>query len=185
MSPSPASDINELYQAARSGDRAAESELLETLSARFRLFAYRRVWNDEDAAELVQDALLVVVREYRQLQVEKSFAAWAYQVMENRLLSHSRSQGTRRGVVRQSPEGEPEGTSPDPRPELKRKLMDCLKKVARANRRYARILNLHYQGFTTEEVCGRLGLTANNCYVLLSRARTMLERCLENGDIER
>ncbi|MDH4034538.1 MAG: hypothetical protein OEV80_12145, partial [candidate division Zixibacteria bacterium] len=68
-------------------------------------------------------------------------------------------------------------------PALKRRLLDCLKKIRSTNLRYARILNLQYQGFDTEDVCRRLAVTRSNLYSLLSRARTVLELCLEEGGV--
>ncbi|MCP4703685.1 MAG: hypothetical protein GY865_03665, partial [candidate division Zixibacteria bacterium] len=51
------------------------------------------------------------------------------------------------------------------------------------NRRHARILNLHFLGYTTEEICSRLEITKTNMYSLLSRARSMLELCLNKGSL--
>jgi RNA polymerase sigma-70 factor (ECF subfamily) len=34
-------------------------------------------------------------------------------------------------------------------------------------------------GMSTEEICGHLGITANNCWVMLYRARMLLRKCLE------
>ena len=68
---------------------------------------------------------------------------------------------------------------------LKEQLLFCLERVGQSNRRYARILNLYYQGYTTDEVCLRLGINANHSYVALWRARSLLEICLEKGDINR
>ncbi|MGD8702724.1 MAG: sigma-70 family RNA polymerase sigma factor [Desulfosarcina sp.] len=34
-------------------------------------------------------------------------------------------------------------------------------------------------GWSTEEICNKLDITANNCWVLLYRARMLLRKCLE------
>ena len=34
-------------------------------------------------------------------------------------------------------------------------------------------------GVTTDEICTELGITANNCWVLIYRARMSLRECLE------
>ena len=65
---------------------------------------------------------------------------------------------------------------------LERQLLDCLRALNRSNGRHARILNLHYQGYSVEEICRRLSLTRTNFYTILSRARTILLACLEKGD---
>ena len=71
----------------------------------------------------------------------------------------------------------------DTDPDLKRRLLGCLQKICRQNVRYARILNLHYQGYKTGEVCGRMDVRPATLYSVLSRARSMLEDCLEKGDV--
>lgn len=169
-------DLNELQNAAKNGDRSAERKLFEYLSVRFHLIVYHRVWDEEAAKEVAQDALAVVAREYRGLEIHTSFAGWAHQVLEYRILAYIKSKGTQD----QRMTGDSEQVAADPPdPVFKLKLSHCLKTVGRANRRYARILNLHYHGYSTEEVCERMGISVTNCYVLLSRARLMLEKCLE------
>ena len=68
-------------------------------------------------------------------------------------------------------------------PNLKRRLVLCLRKLCRRNLRYARILLLHYQGYRTDEICRRLGVKQPTVYSALSKARTMLEECLDQGDV--
>ena len=183
MPKSVSEDINALFEAAREGDPKAERQLLDKLSVRFRLFAYQRIWNQDEAAELAQEALLTIAQEYKSLEVQKSFTAWAYRVMENRLLSRMRSHRVRREAFEREGIAERQRAVDNPQPELKRKLLECLQRVGGANRRYARILNLNYQGFSTQDICRKLGITENHCYVLLSRARAMLEKCLDQGDV--
>jgi RNA polymerase sigma factor (sigma-70 family) len=179
--PETVLDLNELQDAAKKGDHRAEKELFGVLSVRFHLFAYHKVWDEESAQEIAQDALAVVAREYRGLEVRTSFAAWAHQVLEYRILAYIKAKRVRDQRFADDTE---QGASGAPDPVLKMKLAKCLGLVGRANRRYARILNLHYQGFSTEEICERLGVSVSNCYVLLSRARAMLEQCLEKGRSE-
>lgn len=172
-------DLNTLQQAAKAGSRQAEKVLFEVLSERFQVLAYQKVWNREDAREVAQEALAVVVQSLPTLDIHTSFAAWAQRVLENRLLAYIKVKQSRQkrdgGTVdpAQEPPAGPEDSA------LKRRLLSCLEEVARRNRRYARILNLHYQGFDTAEICRRLEVTENNCYVLLTRSRSLLRDCLD------
>jgi DNA-directed RNA polymerase specialized sigma24 family protein len=43
---------------------------------------------------------------------------------------------------------------------------------------------MRYQGYNTEEICEKMGLSRNGIYILLSRARKMLENCLKTGEIK-
>lgn len=171
-------DFNALQAQAKAGDRQAEKDLFEALSVRFHLFAYQRVWNEEAAQDIAQEALAVVAREFRDLQVETSFSAWAYRVIEYRLLAYIKAKRLPAQRDTSAMADNQEIPADDVDPGLKSRLADCLRRVAQTNRRYARILNLNYQGFETGEICEKLGISVGNCYVLLTRARSMLEQCL-------
>jgi RNA polymerase sigma-70 factor (ECF subfamily) len=177
-------DTNSLYDKARSGDRESREELFGRLSARFRLFAERRIGSTADAEQVVQDALLIVLKKYESVRIETSFAAWAHKVLEFEVLRYYKRTGTRERRFGEYLEQQQDSTQADPDPTLKARLLDCLAKVGKHNQRYARILNLHYQGYGTREICERLQVTENHSYVLLSRARNLLTTCLESGKTE-
>jgi len=176
-------NLNNLYQKARSGDKSAEDNLFQNLSARFRLVARHRIWNKDDAEEVVQDSLATVIQKYKGVEIETSFAAWAQRVLDLNILEYIRKKGRTARRFEPMPDEESSITAGNPNPTLKLKLLDCLKKVSQANRRHARILVFIYQGFGVEEVCDKLKLTVNNYYSVLSRARSMLEVCLEKGEV--
>lgn len=173
--------INDLYNLARSGDKSAERQLFELLLDRFRVYALQKVWSREDAEEIVQDALTTVSTEYRTIEISTSFAAWAHKVLEYRFLSYLKTKGRRQGRDVDLVDAELENSGWTPDPTIKRRLLDCLNKVARANRRYARILNLHYIGYNRDEVCEKLVISKDQSYVLMSRARSLLRECLDQG----
>jgi len=87
-------------------------------------------------------------------------------------------------TVQQMPDGDDFMGSPAADPVLELKLLDCLKKVGQKNIKFARTLNLKYQGYSVEEICDRLEISRENLYTILSRARSALELCLEKGGIE-
>jgi RNA polymerase sigma-70 factor, ECF subfamily len=172
--------INTLYEQARRGDQAAIETLFDALSARFRYFARQRLHNREDAEEVVQEALQVIYEKYRSIEYEKSFAAWAYKVLMFKIMTYSRTQRRRDDKLEVAIA---EAVTHEDDVSLEARLLECLRKLHAVDSRNARILNLHYQGFTVPEICERLGLTRNNLYSVLFRARAMLKRCLEEGDV--
>ena len=176
-------NINALHEVARLGDQSAEKALFESLAVRFRLFVHQRIRNEEDGEDIVQDTLMAISREYGKLDIETSFAAWAYKVLNNRIMNHLRKNRTEQQRIHQMVEGENLASSANVDPLLEMKLVECLEKIAGVNRRYARILDLHYQGYTGDEVCDKLKIKRNHAYVILSRARSMLKMCLEKGDV--
>lgn len=185
MSPdqSNSPDFDQLYRAARQGDKAAMERLMGLLTVSFRLIAQHRVWAEQEAEEVVQDALTTIVTRFREVEIETSFGGWAYGVLQNKILELTRKKATRRRLDEQIQREELTDTAAAD-PGLVRALIDCFHKIHRANSRHARILNLHYQGYTTAEICRRLGIGENNLYVQLSRARRALEICLGKDDKE-
>lgn len=173
--------MEELARKAVSGDPAAERELFEQLLERFRYLAKRRI-GEEDCEDLAQEACATVFEKYRQEQFTVGFLAWAHGVLRMKIgnyLQKKRRKGEREAELVE------EVDTPSHRvdPTLKRHLLDCLHELIRAGGQYARILNLAHQGFATAEVCARVGITANNYYVTLSRGRSMLKDCLQRKGV--
>jgi len=177
--------INTLYNIASEGNHAGEEELFRALTARFRLFARQRIWDELDSEEIVQDALMTICKEYKTIDFTTSFSAWAYKVLDNRILGYIQTRKRRAGKITLVSEADdlPATENDNPKQDFKRNLIRCMRKIAHTNLRYARILNLHYQGFGTDEICEKMKLTRNNLYSVLSRARSLLEYCLEEGDV--
>ena len=170
--------INALHTRVRDGDTAAEEQLFERLSARFQVFAHHRIWNSVDAEDVAQEALLTIQSRYREIEIETSFAAWAHKVLDNKILAYIEAKRRTGGRYSSLTSDESSDLATESDPLLRRRLLDCLKKMARSNQTYARILALHYQGFNRQEICERLNLTRNNSYVIMSRARTQLRDCI-------
>jgi RNA polymerase sigma factor (sigma-70 family) len=178
-------NINDLHKVAQAGDKSAEAQLFTVLTERFEQFTHRRIWEEESVRDVVQDALMVIAREYRAITVEKSFSAWAYKVLDNRILSYIKKKRQQDGrMVSASDPDNPFERSFTPDPELRLRLMDCLEKLHQTNTRHATILDLHRRGFKTEEIGAELNLSANGVYISLHRARKMLERCLDTGEVD-
>ncbi len=175
-------NVNELYSLARQGGKAEEEKLFKKLYASFLCLVEYRIWNRLDAEEIVQEILMVITNKFRQLGPEINFAGWAHRVMDNKLLHYYRNQHRlKKKMIAPGDYEDPEHEDSDP--ELTRKLRECLEKINKANNRYARILNLSYLGFSSAEICQKIGVTRNNAFSLLFRARSMLKHCLEFGDI--
>ena len=174
-------DLIDLARRAGAGDTESEAQLMQHLSVSFRLFAQHRVWNDEDAEEVVQDALLVVLAKYREIDFETSFSGWAYQILNHKIMDYVKKKQTRRRLDEQRLAAEPDDGSMRSDEDLKKRLIDCFRKLHGRNVRHARILNFSYQGYTTDEICQRLQVKESHLYVLLMRARKALMACLGKG----
>ena len=176
-------NLNILEKSARSGNLTAEADLFRRLSESFRLFVRQKIRNPQDREEVVQEALATIARKYRKEQFETSFAAWAYRILEFKVMNHYRSVKNRDKVFAPSSDETVQQAGQEIDPTLKSRLLDCLRKLSKTRLAHARILTLHFQGFSVPEICNRVGISSNNLYVRLSRARKLLANCLENGDV--
>jgi RNA polymerase sigma factor (sigma-70 family) len=179
-----ANDINILYRQAAAGDSIATEQMFRFLGVSFRMFVRHRVMNCQDREEIVQDALATIAEKYCTVEIESSFAGWAHKVLNNKILDYYKSKKIRAARTTPLEAAEPESIAVTNDPRLKTRLLDCLRRIHGANSLHARSLNLHYQGYSTEEICAKLGIASGNFYAMLSRARAMLRICLERGDIK-
>jgi RNA polymerase sigma factor (sigma-70 family) len=177
-------DINNLHKKACLDDNRAKEKLFEVLSSRFRLFANHQIQDQVDAEEIVQEALMTIYSQFDKIEFHTSFSAWACKVLDNRLLNYyQKKKRENKKLNREIGDNQDlHDKRTDTNPDLKRKLLDCFRRVCKRNMRYARILNLHYQGYKTEEISSRMSMKPATLYSGLSKARAMLEQCLQNGD---
>jgi len=176
--------INDLYHKARQGDTVAREELYRRLYVSFRLFVRHRRVETSESEELVQAAIVKITERFDTVEIRSSFAAWAQTVLRNEIAQMYRTRASHLEKLDQLGKSGQIRDCVEHDEALRRQLSDCLKKLNDINGRHARILNLHYQGFSTEEICARLSIKPNNLYVILSRARTMLKNCLATGDLD-
>jgi RNA polymerase sigma factor (sigma-70 family) len=173
-------NVDELCHRIRTGDKKAREELFAFLSERFLCFARRKISSREDAAEVVQEALAAVAMKMNELPGEANVFGWAHRVLNIQVLRYYRKRYGDDRKLDAFRDSRSHTGAWEPDPAFRRTLQECLARVARQNNRYARVLNLHYQGYSVDEVCQMLGVTRNNYYVILSRARAMLEECLDS-----
>jgi len=170
--------LNDLCARAREGDPAAENAIFERLSVSFRALA-RRYVGAEAGDDVAQEACATVLAKYRTEKYEKSFAAWCHGVIRmtiRRYIHRQRQQSERETELVFEPAAANTGPADSGLTEV---LEKCLQEILAHSRTYARVLNLNFHGFKTQEVCGRLSITANHYYVSLNRGREMLKKCLK------
>ncbi|UCD63619.1 MAG: RNA polymerase sigma factor [Candidatus Zixiibacteriota bacterium] len=176
--------MQHLLVKARRGDKAAETQLFEHLRVRFVLLAKRRI-GEEHCEDIAQEACITVLEKLKSDAPEDNFEAWAYQVLRNKIGNYLQSHNLRQKKMLHAEHIEDlDGPSTgEIDPMLRRRLLDCLKKILKVSPRYARALNFVQQGYDTEEICRRLDMKSNHLYVVLNRSRKMLSDCLDGGDV--
>jgi RNA polymerase sigma factor (sigma-70 family) len=174
-------ELDDLYRKAYQGDSPTEEQLFKLLTVMFRMFIRRRGVGHEDLEDIVQGALAKVASSYRRDTVKSNFAAWAQTVVKSQFIDFCRSQSSRQRRQVELDSQQSSLSDPSCDPTLISRLKECLRKLHAENPLHARIVNLHYLGYTTDEVCRQLGITTNHRRVVLCRARAMLRACLKEG----
>lgn len=176
--------MDRLLERARSGDKSAEKEIFEALHVRFCLVARHRIADKDEAADVAQKACIIVLEKYRNETFAVNFEAWAYGVLRMCIKTYYRETAQTGRILRdESVTGRKvEASSMAADPVVESRLLECLRKLTTYNRRYARVLNLSYQGYLAEEICQRMNLSRNALYVLLNRARSALWACINQED---
>jgi RNA polymerase sigma factor (sigma-70 family) len=175
------SHLEDLVTQAKAGDKKAEELLFRYLLVRFKAIAKRRIGTRADAEDVAQEACVTVLEKYKAAMYPRGFPAWAYKILRNKIGNYYKGKPDRDS--QEDIDRIPDALSVPPDCDTKMMLIRCLRQIMEKNPTYARILNLAYQGYRTEEICRRLGITSNNFYVTLSRARKMLKKCPERGVI--
>ncbi len=176
--------IESLYRDICNGSIEAEDILFKALTVRFTVIARKRIWDRQDAEEIVQDALMAVFANFKEAHIKGPFAAWAHKVLQHKVLNYYRSKSRHDKKFSTTDCLDLVSGKFTPDPMLEAELTKCVKKVVAANPRYGRILVLIFQGYSADEICLRLSITKANCYTALSRARSMIKLCLNKGDIK-
>ena len=175
--------VQSILSTAKAGDKSAEQELFKYLLVRFSIIAKQRIEGD-DAEDIAQDACLTAIQKYKDEAPDEKFEPWAYNILRNKIGNYYQHRTVRRKIiVEHGLHGQGEQEQAVERDlDKARQLVDCLRKLIRVYKRYARVLNLVYLGYTTEEICMRLKLNRGNYYMILKRGRKLLSQCLENEE---
>ena len=177
--------IDRLFVRAREGDRCAEDELFRYLRERFTDIARRRVWEAKAREDVVHEALETVLEKYKTHVSIRRFSRWVHGVLAFTILHYieKKTKKDKLFVRRQEINRAPEPWCEQPDPVLKKRLMDCLAQVIKRDRRFAPILDLLLEEWKPSEISRELGIKPGKLYVILYRARRLLENCLEKGRI--
>jgi len=176
--------LDELQKLAQVGNEEAEKELFRQLSVRYYIITRRYIWDRMDVEEVVQDALAAVADRYKKASYTytSGFGAWSYGLLKNIICDYNaRSKQKRERFAEIGDENSFEqGYETDPL--FESRLLKCFNKLNQNNNMYARAINLSYQGYKVADICDRLGITPNNFYSILSRARAIMASCMKKGE---
>lgn len=177
-------------------DPLHDPEFLTALRRDMLRFADMQLRNQAQAEDAVQEALTGALSGREKFASRSSLRTWVLSILKNKIID------VLRGRVRENATVNPENDenlenyfndrqhwAEDTRPsewETPQQAMEnkqfwevfeaCLYRMPEASGRIFTMREV--LGFDTEEICQTLGITANNCFVQLHRARLALRACL-------
>lgn len=164
--------------------------------ARFH-FAKARVKDRAAAEDLVQDTFVAAVRSQKRYTGRSSEKTWLFGILKHKLIDHYRKQKNVVNVndfiedpdqmetffnVKGGWQLRPAhwSTNPGKAHETKEFLDHLFRCLSGLPKRAADVFtHREIDGLSTTEICKVLGISENNCWVILYRARMLLRKCLE------
>ena len=174
-------------------DQSIDARVLGTHTNYLRAYALRHVRDSDVAQDLVQETLLAALRSTTAFAGRSSLRTWLTGILKHKILDAWRER--QRAPVSLDafaepgddgpgvafPGADPEGAAPDPALELEHKRFReaCQRELDRMPVRTAQAFVLtEFAGFTSDEACAQLGVTANALGVMRFRARHALRKAL-------
>ncbi len=167
-------------------------------------FAKLQVRDDAMAEDLVQDAIEAALRHSSSFEGRSTLKSWVFAILRNRIIDHLRqanrtvslsslvednedwqerfeSMFNERGGWRD--DSKPHAW-PSPEESMQTRQFwvvfeACLNHLPANTGRV--FMMREFLGFEAREICAQLGISTNNCYVVLHRARQKLRGCMESG----
>jgi RNA polymerase sigma-70 factor (ECF subfamily) len=151
-----------------------------------RSFICKRVNNEAEVEDLLQEVFLRVHRELPQLKEPERLLSWVFQIARHAVIDHYRSAERRRelpsGLVNDlTPEGK-ERSIEQENDDAKYELAECLRPmVNRLSDEYREAITLvELHGLTHQEAAARLGLSVPGMKSRVQRGRRQLKQMLDD-----
>jgi RNA polymerase sigma-70 factor (ECF subfamily) len=161
-------------------------------------FAMLQLRNEAHAEDCVQEALIAAINNANGFAGNSSVRTWLIGILKHKIIDHFRRASREQPLNVSDDETslddfdvlfKPDGHFVDPpaawanpeqaltQQEFFEVLESCMQALPKAT---ARVFTMReVMGVSTEEICAELGITSNNCWVLIYRARMSLRQCIE------
>ena len=170
-----------IQQAAAGSAREAEAELVRRLAPRVRLYGLRHLRDEQAAADLVQQVMILMIEQLRacRLREPDRIGSFVLGICRLAVLDLRRGEARRARLLRQYGQDLPVADpSVAPRFDLDR-LAACLERLSARERTV--LLMTFYEEKPAQAVGAALGLTAANVRVIRHRGVARLRDCVTGG----
>ncbi|MEW6302683.1 MAG: sigma-70 family RNA polymerase sigma factor [Verrucomicrobiota bacterium] len=196
-------DAPKVLEETRAAGRTDPEQWLELYGDYLFGYAIKRVGNQQVAEDLVQETFLAALKAHDRFAGQSAERSWLVGILKHKLIDHYRKNSRYQLADRDAEDSHefdhffddhghwnpqfdavPKHWQTDPGETLERKefqdvLRDCVDKLpARMGRVF---LLCEMEEADSKEVCATMGVSPNNLWVLLYRARMNLRVCLERN----
>jgi RNA polymerase sigma-70 factor (ECF subfamily) len=162
------------------------TEIWAEVHSSLRSFILKRVNNEAEAEDLLQEVFLRVHRELSQLKEPDKLISWVFQIARHAIIDHYRSSERRRelpsGLATDFTAEGKERSFEEENNETKYELANCLRPmVNRLSNEYREAITLvELQGLTHQEAAANLGLSVAGMKSRVQRGRRQLKQMLDD-----
>ena len=162
----------------------AASNLWEQLHDGLRGFIAKRVGNDAEIEDILQEVFLRVHENIQSLKKPEQMTSWVFQITRNAIVDHYRSAERRRelpaGLVTEIEEEKTAMAADEDEREAKYELSHCLRPmIDRLAVEYREAIKLvELEGHTNQEAASKLGLSIPGMKSRVQRGRQQLRKML-------
>jgi RNA polymerase sigma-70 factor (ECF subfamily) len=171
---------DELIKGCLRRDRNAQKLLYDTYSSKMYGLCYRYVKDVMEAEDILVTAFMKVFDKIAQFKSEGSFEGWIRRIVVNEALTYlRRHRSMYLETELEQADREPDYNSLSDHLEAE----DLLKMIQELPTGYRIVFNLYaIDGYSHKEIAGQLGISENTSKSQLSRARTYLQKILQEKD---
>jgi len=156
-----------------------EEELCRTMAPRIRLYGLRHLRDEQAAADLVQQVLMITIESVRAGKIRDPGKIESFVLGTCRMtVLEIRRGSSRRERLLDQYYVPAVSVSPEPLPDLDH-LAQCLARLAERERSV--VVMTFYQEQSSEAVAGAMGLSNENVRVIRHRALGRLRKCMTGG----
>lgn len=147
--------------------------LWKELSSNLKTFILKKVGNEHDAEDILQDIFLKIFTNLDQLKDNNRIYAWIYQITRNTINDYYRMRRIR-AEISDLPE---EGVTSNDEDEIINELVLCLKNMIESlpDKYKQAIILTEFGGLTQKELAQKLGMSISGAKSRVQRGRNMLK----------
>lgn len=159
-------------------------EIWQQVHERLRSFIAKRVGNETEAEDILQDVFVRVHRHIEQLKEPERLVSWVFQITRHVIIDYYRASGRHRELpvgLAEDLEAEPAEVSSEFDSPAKTELSGCLRPmIDRLSEEYRQAVSLvELDGLTNQQAAHRLGLSVPGMKSRVQRGRRQLRQLLE------